>query len=319
MNDRRRLLQLLARFTALAVAATIAWLGLTIAPASAYPGKPPTAWSFYMKTTSTTVAYNLGCNQGNADRTNGNVDSWVVLDYGAQNSALTGAYYPATSTFIANASIQATAQEFAHGYWVCTGSDTASTLHLSIGTNNSGSTVTYAAGQAWANLVNAVSSTVSANWGQVIVHGANDIEPWGSYANVLNWANGYSANTGATYLNFGSADGCSQTSYANNGCNNGWNTYDEWNISWGLARAVVSPEIYYNSQASQWWRISQYGYYNQGGAEIHFSGVWDEYTLNTGTYTSQAAWDSLLGKIYSDTNTAYAPYYSQQIHNEPTS
>ncbi len=48
---------------------------------------PPTDWSFYMDTTNTSTAYNLGCNQGNFDAGHSPpVSSEVALDFGGQFS-----------------------------------------------------------------------------------------------------------------------------------------------------------------------------------------------------------------------------------------
>jgi hypothetical protein len=53
---------------------------------------PPTDWSFYMNSTSTSTAYTLGCNQGNFDAGyNPPVSSEVVLDFGGQLSNGSGA------------------------------------------------------------------------------------------------------------------------------------------------------------------------------------------------------------------------------------
>ena len=301
---------------AVAVALTAALgVALTAVPAAAYPGKPLTEWSFYVHSNNTMTAYNLGCNQGNFDRTYGISASEVVLDFGVQLSGLSGNELTGTGAFIAKADIEAYAEQFARGYWICTGSDTTSSLYVDLGTNNDNGTYTAAMGTDWANVVGAVNSWISATIGQAFAQGANDIEPGfnANYGKTVAWATAYSAAGKGLYLNFGSADGCPQSSHGNGGCNNGWNQYDLWNVSWNIPAAICAPEIYNTAMAAQWEQIAQYGFSSQGNVS-HYIGVWDENDEDTSTLTAQQAWDALLGQLYSNSATAYAPLYSMEIH-----
>lgn len=145
----------------LALASLAALLSMAVAmyvapKAFAVQAKPPTDWSFYVLSASSTTAYNLGCNQGQFDASfSPVVNSEVVLDFGQHyyGDVLTLGGFTLTQT-----QVQQIAEAFAEGYWVCTGNDTTSVLTLGIGINNYGSWVTYANGQTWANDVAAAQS-----------------------------------------------------------------------------------------------------------------------------------------------------------------
>ncbi len=101
------------------------------------------------------TAYTLGCNQGNFDRSfSPFVNSEVVLDFGSQLSDGSGAQM-INGVTITNAQIEAVAEAFSQGYWICTGSDTTSYVRLGIGTNNAynggNNDVSYSGGQTWVN------------------------------------------------------------------------------------------------------------------------------------------------------------------------
>jgi hypothetical protein len=298
----------------LTVGATVAVLGLGAAPASAYPGKPLTEWSFYIHTTDTQRANTLGCNQGSFDGAHNISYSEVTLAFGVQKSNLSGNILTGTGATISRSQVEAIAEQFAIGYYAC--SPLYTTLFLDLGTNNDNSTETSSMGNDWANVVRDVNNWISVHAGQVIAQGANDMEPGfhASYSSTLAWANGYNNNGAGLYLNFGSADGCPQTTHTNGSCNNGWNQRGLWTLSWNIAAAVCAPEIYYTVNAKQWEQIALYG--GTQGNTSHYLGVWDEYDLNTATLSSQGAWDALLTQLYSNSSTAYAPSYSMEIHNE---
>jgi hypothetical protein len=310
-----RLRQGWATLLILTVGATVAVLGVGAAPASAYPGKPLTEFSFYVHTTNTTTAYNLGCNQGSFDGTHGLTASRVTLAYGVQKSNLSGNILTGTGATITRAQVEAVAENLALGYYAC--SPLNSTLYLNLGTNNDNSTETSSMGNDWGNVVHDVNNWISGHAAQVLVQGANDMEPGfaASYSSTLAWANGYNGNSNAgLYLNFGSADGCPQTTHTNGACNNGWNQRGLWTLSWNIAAAICAPEIYYTANAKQWEQIALYG--GTQGNTSHYIAVWDEYDLNTATLSPQGAWDAFLTQLYSNSTTASAPLYSMEIHNE---
>lgn len=285
-----------------------------------------TNWSFYMNSSSTSRAHTLGCNQGHADATYHD-NSLVILDFGAQASNGSGAYFPGTSTFISNSQIEAVAEAFSSSYYVCTGSDTTTVLSLGIGTNNSGSNVGSANGRTWAHVVSAVQSYNQSHGysSQVAMYGANDLESWcdsppgaacRSASAAINWANGYSSVGGSLYFNFGSADNCPTNSYSGGSCGNtGWTQYDYWYLSWGNPAAVPTPEIYHDSWATQWEMIDLYSVYHHGG-RMTFWGPMDEHDLDGSTDTATQAWDALWNALHTHTSTAQNLFYSIEIHRE---
>jgi hypothetical protein len=302
-----------------AVSASVCALlvGLNVRPAFAIQAKPATDWSFYMKTTSTSTAYNLGCNQGHFDAGHGNINSEVVLDFGGQNSAGTGTLM-INGVSISNGQIEAVAEQFSYGYWICTGSDTTSVLKVGLGTNNSYYDVSSSGGHTWANVVAAVRSYNHSHGydTQVNAGGANDIEPsWNSWSATKAWIDGYAAVDPAYYLNYGSVDGCPSGSASNGGCNNGWNQYDVWYASWGSPPAFPTPEIYYGVNAQQWAMISLYGALHQSG-RVYMQGPWDEYDLDTSTLTPTGAWNDLWTDLNNNSNTTQNMPFSLEIHSE---
>jgi hypothetical protein len=257
--------------------------------ASAAQAKPLTDSSFYVRTTNTTTLYGLGCTQGNADRAGGNVNSEVILDFGGQAYYNNGTYLTGSDAFVSYATIESLAENFANGYYVCTGTDFTSFLNLAIGTNNSAYHIDSAGGSAWAGVANVVKNWVSSHnfASQVDIYGANDMEPsWDTYPATKSWVDAYTAAGGPLYLNYGSADGCPQTTHNNGGCNNGWNQNDVQYVSFGAPPAYATPEIYIQSQANQWGQIKLWKL-------MYFQGPLDEYDLNAGTFTASQAWTAL--------------------------
>ena len=274
-----------------------------------------------MNSTSINTAYTLGCNQGHFDKSfSPVVNSEVVLDFGGQLSNGSGSLMISGGS-ITNAQIEAVAEAFSHGYWVCTGSDTTSYVKLGIGTNNSYYDVSYSGGQAWAHDVAAVQSYNHSQGydSQVVMLGANDIESWCpncvSPSATINWANGFASVSGYLYLDYGSADGCPTNSSNNGSCNGGWNQYDYWYVSWGATPALPTPEIYYASLAQQWAMISLYGAQHQN-ATVYMQGPWDENDLDSSTLTSSQAWNDLWTDLNNNSATAQNMSYSLQIHWE---
>jgi hypothetical protein len=280
----------------------IAILGIA-SPALAATGPPaynPT--SYYATDANTSTAYSLGCDQGDADATSG-LNSAVILDFFGQNSALTGTDEDFGDVFISNASIEAMAENFAEGYYVCTGSDTSTVDTLGIGTNNDGPANTQAGGQVWGNIVNAVTSWLGTNGvGQVIAYGADDIEDWGTSGNTApgptdNWVSGF-ASKGDLYFNYGGAVGCPGNVDDNAACSDSWDQYNYWYLSWGDPAAFATPEIYYNVppgtpiNAEQWGEISDYGAAYQSDG-IVFTAPFSQHERDSDSLTAAQAWDDL--------------------------
>ena len=292
--------------------------------------KPATNWSFYMNSSDPKKADGLGCSQGRADKAD-HQNSLVILDFGAQASNGSGAYFPGTSTFISNSQIEKVSEAFAHGYWACTG--TSRNLTLALGTNNSGSNVGSSNGKVWSRLVSAVQSYDASHHysDHVLVSGADDIESWcnpgctqhASASAAINWAKGYTS-VGNLYYNFGSVDGCPENSSNNTiPCAGGWTQYDYWYVSWGNPSALPTPEIYNQTgaQASQWEMLSLYSVQHHGGPLV-FQGPLDQHNINgpgccPGTNnTATQAWDQLWTSLHSHRSTAQNLNYSLEIHHE---
>src|SRR5699024_5319461 len=101
--------------------------------------------------------------------------------------------------------VDAAVEQWALGYWTCTGSDVDSTLTLAVGTNTSAGTVSYHAGKAMAVMVNTIQSWVEAHVAQVDIMGGNDIEmDWAGPSDVRNWVQGFDDNIihGSYYVNY---------------------------------------------------------------------------------------------------------------------
>lgn len=284
--------------------------------------KLPTNKSFYMHFTGTGTssdAYNIGCNQGHTDASDRD-DSLVILDFGGQLSDGSGSEM-INGVIVSNSQIRAIAETVADGYFVCTGADTTTTMYLAIGTNNSLSDVSSSGGTTWYNNVQAVQNYDMSfgYWPQVKARGANDIEPgFGSAPAAKDWVNGYKTSVGTgglTFYDYGSADGCPQTTSSNGACNNGWDQYYVWYDSYGSGVANPTPEIYFSSQANQWAMISLYG------AQVHnrpldIAGPLDEHDLDNSSNTATQAWDQLWNGVNAHSSTAQNFRYSLEIWSE---
>lgn len=264
--------------------------------------KPPTATSYYVMSTNTNTWCTRGYNQGVADHNNGNVNSVVILDFGGQQSNDSGTIEPKTiNVYFSWATVESIAENFARCYYSGTGTDLTSVLTLSIGTNNSAYNVSSTGGATFAAAVQTVATYVANNnyATQVSIWGGNDMEPgYDTYPPTAAWISGWTGRVSMDLLNYGSADGCPQTTHTNGACNNGWNQNDVWMVSWGDPPSYAAPEIYYQSQANQWGQIRYWKW-------MQYHGVLDEYPLNTSTFSSTGAWNALwnasggVGQFYS--------------------
>jgi len=110
-----------------------------ISPTSAHAlqAAPRASVSVYVVSANTTTAYNSGCTQGAADAQSPSQSSEVILDFGTISAAGTGTLLISSNLSISFAQLNAYAEQYAYGYFSCTGSITSSTLNLGIGTNNS--------------------------------------------------------------------------------------------------------------------------------------------------------------------------------------
>lgn len=283
--------------------------------AYAVQSPPRKSTSYYVGTTDTTTAYNQGCSQGQQDSIAPTQNSEVVLDFGGQNYSNTGSILIGGPE-VTFGQIQSYAEQFARGYYVCTGSNTASQLLLAIGTNNSAYQVSYSGGATWANqVVGPVQAWVAGNGvgNQVMPVGGNDMEPgFHGVVDTRAWLQGYSDTGKGRVTNYGSADGCPQYTSNNGLCNNGWSQADVWWLSWGNPSGFAMPEIYYYANSGQWTMISQYGFTYQGQSKIYFDGPLTQYGYN-GSYTSDQAWNVFWSDLNARPDTAQYLTYRSDI------
>lgn len=296
----------LAVIGALLLTPVVSLISSTVAALAVGP-QPPTDTSFYVMTTNAASFYTWGYNQGYADHANGNVNSEVILDFGGQSYDGSGTIKPKTmNVYYSWATVETIAEQFGEGYYYGTGSDLTSVLLLDVGTNNSAYHVDSAGGATFAGHVQNVSNWMASNGfsSQVFVEGANDMEPgYDTYPPTAAWISGWAGAVSLYVVNFGSADGCPQTTHSNGICNNGWTQDNVWYLSWGAPPSYATPEIYIQSQANQWGQIRYWKY-------MLFRGPLDEYPLNTGTFNSSQAWAVLW-----DASGGVGQYYSLEITN----
>lgn len=224
--------------------------------------------------------YTLGCNRAAGPT------GTVVLAFGGpvwDSTLFWGVDPPGFASFWTVGQVEARAKEFARGVYECRTASTS--IAVVIGTSNDhfASGVTSGNGIAWATMVKAVQSYITAwpSWSPwVNAYGGNDVEPsFSTSTQMRNWYSGYgSVSSARRVYNFGSADACPQ-SYALSGgayvsgqtataggCLNGWTQDDVYHASWGHLLAWNIPEIYTNydssgafsAQAIQWERIVRY-------------------------------------------------------------
>ncbi|PKO09036.1 MAG: hypothetical protein CVU40_12570 [Chloroflexi bacterium HGW-Chloroflexi-2] len=300
--------------------------------------------SRYMNTIDPVKSYVYGCQAGSTDKQlAGKQDKIIILAYGqpwGQNGEYGVWYY--SGTFASTAVIAESAKQFAYGYWVCTGSDTESTIELVIGTSNfakydkgkctegswfCNTTVAYEHGKRWALMVKDVSNWVVKNGisGQVSIAGGNDIEfLWNTPAITKAWIQGYDAFDENRYklYNFGSCDACPYVGSTWHPPANNWTMSDAYYVAWGAAPVWPIPEIYLTTgkNAKEWAYLSYWGTINNR-SKIQFQGtltqwqaclqrggcvVYDQYgnVLYGSNNTPEEGWLQLINEINRWTSTA---------------
>ncbi len=302
--------------------------------------KPPTSTTWYVNisenekgSTLNNWMYYKGYDQGKGDLSSSSTQpSTVILDFGQPwvSGGLQGTTgFAGSYVFLSTAEIYDAARYFTSGYYY--GSNNGSKIiRLAIGTNNQNSagTVTYAHGQAWAQLINDLNAWVKgtvAN-GKVFMYGANDIEPSYSTSNAAyNWVNGYTSKWIAPsyLLNYGAADGCklSGTISSPGSCNNNWTQEHVYYMSWGALPAYPLPEIYTTtgSQSKQWQQLSLYSYLAHGSRMDVVGSLSQSQACNqrggcVGTNNNpDNAWTQLWNALNGDSRTAQNMSFSSDI------
>jgi len=264
---------------AIATIATAAFL--TPLPAQAAPTAPAYTTSRYMQNVSTSRHYDLGCALGTRTKNLAGTQQDVVILHYFRPVRFTDGTYGASLLAGSDArtsSIAAAAKEFAHGYYVCTGSDTTSKLILAIGTSNDGSEVTSSHGKAWANLVLSVNDYLSymGYSSQAWAVGASDVElGFGGPTAARAWMDGFSSVCCPQFYDYGDAAGCRYDGKAAGAeCGTGsyptWTAEDVWYIAWGSPPSRPLPQIYRTdgAMAKQWYGLSLYA------RSVHSTAMW---------------------------------------------
>lgn len=305
-------------------------LAQQIQSVKAAPTAPTYTNSYYMGTVDQNTHYNIGyaIGQDHLNRS-GTQSEAIILDYGGQNSAGTGATLrsqpDATYAQIRDAIIQV-----ARGYWIGTGSDTASRLRIIVGTNNSAYQVNTTGGQAWAQMINDIGANLGSYASQVYIAGGNDMEiDFATATNTRNWANGYDGVDNYPYYNYGDAAGCStSTTYDGKtdlnctGATNTWKMSDIHYVSWKVPASRVLPQIYNQSMSKQWKNIKKYGVVSLS-SRMYISGTLTQSgacaqnpsdPTCTNTYSPSGAWTDLYDRLNADTDTSQSTLdYSTDI------
>jgi hypothetical protein len=129
---------------------------------------PPAAPSYYVMDVNTTHWYDLGYALGLHDRnTPGVQDNLVILDYGypKKQGSTYGVklVFDPSGTFYSTDQVVSTAIAFAQGYYLGTGLDENSKVHMVIGVSNccNEDTISFFQGHgtAWGQVLNSITST----------------------------------------------------------------------------------------------------------------------------------------------------------------
>lgn len=304
------------RVALVSVSLTVALSGVvaTSAPAVFAQSYPGSSTSRYMSTVNTTTLYNEGYSLGTAVAAHtAPQDAVVVLQFGYPSySGSTAGAVDYSYTFRSITALSAAAEEYAHGYWIGTGSDTSARLTLGIGINSSTGTWTAAHGTAWGQMINAINSYDSSHGysSQVSVYGAADIEnssAWVAYVSVKTWVDAFTSASSYLYLDNGSANGCPPY-----GSCAPWTQEQIWYVSWGARAATPLPEIYATAgqNAQQWQQLSLYSY-TAHGARMNILGSTTQYVACqqvdncSGTNNTQSAgWQQLYNALNGDSRTS---------------
>lgn len=276
----------------LALAAVLAWCG-----AAAATPKPVTAWYMYGSSASAlrTYAYDHGCNF--AAEQPGTGLRMLLLDFGAArklNSSAWGAV-DFSNTRFSNSDILGALKRAADGYHDCHVQGSVDIVYGNSNYHLSGSgmssTDAWNAGYHQAEHAQDLDGYQSSQgYNSQAAEAASDMEPsWDGATITRQLVNGDTAQGGALYYDYGSADGCPQSGSADGACNNGWHVSDVAYVSFH-GMALPLPEIYYAVNASQWTVVRKWWNSGGGSGDYFFGGV----TASTGVGLGPAtSWNTL--------------------------
>ncbi len=242
---------------------------------------PRSTVSYYENSANPTTLHNQGCSASKG------AAGLVVLDFG-EPASLGGGNY-GTIDFangaLSDNTIFHAAANFALGAWQCR-PKTAHLVTVAIGTSNFGSSVTSAAGVAWAKMVNSAESyvTTSKYTSAVAVVGADDIEvEWSSFAAASNFVKGYNSATKQSLVDYG------------DGTQGFWSEFDIWYVSSGAGpQEEALPEIYFNADATLDWEVIANSNCS-AGRKLRFAGAMAEAV--SGTNSPAAAFSVMYNAL----------------------
>lgn len=318
------------------------WLGLAvvgitnllvgITPAARAVTIPNTTTSYYVEHLSAAATdwYDLGCSQGTIDANRAGAQFRIVaLDFG--EPALSGSTYGVIGfdgAFHDRDDLAPAAEQFGMGYYVCTGTDTASTLIIALVESNEGSQVRDNAtqqGRAWSNFVDQVIRAQSVSESQVMYAGGYDMEVgWNSGSDSIAMLNGFYSLHGYDTYDIGDAAGCPTSGRSDCVSDYTWTVEQRYNAAWGFTPAYSLPEIYNTSgtQAQQWANLSRYGAHEHPGeyGAVQFSGVLTQSQACaqrdgcSGTNNTPAqGYTQLYNALAQESDTAMTPRWSDDM------
>jgi hypothetical protein len=294
---------------------------------------PPTSTSYYVTVGATESdaslnnwLYSKGYELGRRDYNLAGTQNSIVILHFFRPMVVNGVYGASGyNRFVSVSTIKEAVRQFARGYYFGTGSDLSSMVRILIGTSNDNKigTVTYAHGQAWAQMVRDTDAAIanSGYGGQARARGANDIEmKYSTYAAAKAWIDGYNSRYVAPYVvyNYGDAGGCPPVG----SCDNGWSQDKVTSVTWRhTAGTYPVPQIYntLGTNAKQWQQIARYGKvtYNM---QPYFSGALSQSQAcvqvgcPTGiNNTPSQAWNQLWNELNNDPQTAGSLSWSTDI------
>lgn len=296
------------RFSLFVVAAitVFATTYINIKPASAYTY--PFTISHYIYNVGNAAMQQLGYNQPNTS-------GLVILDFGCSsyNSSTSsyGTQLVGGGAFVDQTTIANAVNQFIIGYNSNINHNQA--IFVTVGASNDKSgaypiPLTTAcwnySGKCWADMI---QYGISQNRQGLACtcQGASDMElDWNTPSLTRAWVDGFSSEDVTDICvydygdNAGSYDNGSGMTYTDNR-DNGWTTSDVWYVSYGCPWACAIPEIYYTSQANQWYHVSLWALNNQGG-KIYFDGVMSEDGYG-GTLGADASYNALMNALINGT------------------
>ena len=269
---------------------------------------PPSTTSWYKTTLGSATTQNEGCTAAKG------ATGLIILDYGEPyySSGSYGTLLTSVNTFASDASIQANVTDFLRGANSC--SLTGTNLKIAVGTSNDNSeglstSQLSAAGQAWANIVNASINYIHAN-SHITVYAADDIEvDYSTYAEAKAFIDGYHAGTTALLANYGDdPDGAN-----GDGSSHSWTAQQMWYVTSGAPNEVAIPEIYYSANATEWAQLSAWAC-NNIGRPVDILGTMAQNGYE-GSLSPDGAWQTMYNTLTQSSNSCVSGSYNHLYYS----